>query len=126
MTTTNAPEARLDAGLLRLAGVLILGVIAPVLDSTIVNVAIRTLGGDLHASVSTIQWVSTGYLLAMAVAIPVTGWSTDRFGGKHMWLLALTLFLVGSVLSGAAWSVGSLIAFRVLQGLGAGLLLPII
>lgn len=125
MTTTNAPEARLDAGLLRLAGVLILGVIAPVLDSTIVNVAIRTLGGDLHASVSTIQWVSTGYLLAMAVAIPVTGWSTDRFGGKRMWLLALTLFLVGSVLSGAAWSVGSLIAFRVLQGLGAGLLLPI-
>lgn len=121
----NAPAVRLDAGLMRLAGVLILGVVAPLLDSTIVNVAIRTLGVDLHASVSTIQWVSTGYLLALAVAIPITGWATDRFGGKRMWLLALTLFLVGSVLSGVAWNVGSLIAFRVLQGLGAGLLMPI-
>lgn len=125
MTATTAPAVRLDRDIVKLASVLLLGLIAPLLDSTIVNVAIHTLAADLHASVSMIQWVSTGYLLAMAAAIPITGWATDRYGGRRMWLLALTLFLAGSVLSGAAWNVGSLVAFRVIQGLGTGLLMPI-
>ena len=96
------------------------------LDATIVSVAIDTLGRDLHAGLSTIQWVSTAYLLALAMVIPLTGWSVDRFGSKRMWMLSLAFFLGGSVLCGAAWSAGSLIAFRIVQGIGGGLLLPLL
>ncbi len=125
MTTTRRAE-RLDPALLRIAGILVLGAIAPLLDSTIVNVAIRTLGRDLHAPVSTVQWVSTGYLLALATAIPITGWTVERFGAKRMWLVSLLLFLPGSALCGVAWDIGSLIAFRVVQGIGGGLMLPVL
>jgi EmrB/QacA subfamily drug resistance transporter len=99
--------------------------ILAVLDATIVNVAIPTLGRDFHASVSTIQWVMTAYLLAFASMIPLTGWAVGELGPKRVWLAALLLFLAGSALSGSAWSVGALIAFRVLQGLGAGLIMPV-
>jgi EmrB/QacA subfamily drug resistance transporter len=116
---------RLDAPLLKLAGIVMIGAVAVQLDATIVNVAIDTLGRDLHAGLSTIQWVSTGYLLALAMVIPLAGWSVDRFGAKRMWMLSLALFLGGSVLCGTAWSAGSLIAFRVLQGAGGGLLFPL-
>jgi MFS family permease len=69
--------------------------------------------------------VLTGYMLAFATVIPLTGWAAERFGAKRVWLTALGLFLAGSVLAGAAWSAGALIAFRVIQGLGAGVILPI-
>ena len=65
-----------------------------ILDTTIVNVAIETLGRELDASLSTIQWVSTGYLLALATVIPLTGWAMERFGGKRTWMLSVALFLV--------------------------------
>lgn len=123
MTTTTD---RLDRSVLKLAAVLVLGALAPLLDSTIVTVAIHTLGANLHASVATVQWVSTAYLLALAMAVPITGWSANRFGAKRMWIVALGLFLAGSMLCGAAWNIGSLIAFRVLQGIGGGLMLPIL
>jgi EmrB/QacA subfamily drug resistance transporter len=125
MTSTTEPTERLDPAVLKLAGVLIIGLLAPLLDSTIVNVAIRTLGNDLHVSLSAVQWVGTAYLLAMAMAIPITSWVTGRFGAKRVWLTALGLFLAGSVLSGAAWGLGPLVAFRVLQGVGAGILMPL-
>jgi EmrB/QacA subfamily drug resistance transporter len=115
----------LDRALLRLASVVVLGTIMSILDTTIVNVAIETLGRDLHASLSSIQWVSTGYLLALATVIPLTGWSMERFGGKRMWMLSVTLFLLGSTLCGLAWSTESLVVFRVLQGFGGGMILPI-
>ncbi|MDA0163555.1 multidrug efflux MFS transporter [Solirubrobacter ginsenosidimutans] len=115
----------LDRDLLRLASVVVLGTIMSILDTTIVNVAIETLGRELHASLSSIQWVSTGYLLALATVIPLTGWSMERFGGKRMWMLSVTLFLAGSTLCGLAWSTTSLIVFRVLQGFGGGMILPI-
>lgn len=117
---------RLDPALLKLAGILVAGAMAPLLDSTIVNVAIGVLGRDLHTSLATVQWVITAYLLALAMTIPATGWLAGRFGAKRMWLISLALFLVGSVLCGAAWNVGSLIVFRVVQGMGGGLLLPIL
>jgi EmrB/QacA subfamily drug resistance transporter len=117
---------RLDPALLKLAAVVLVGAVPLQLDITIVNVAIDALGRDLHASLSTIQWVSTGYLLALAMVIPLVGWSVDRFGGKRMWMLSLALFLAGSVLCGLAWSAGSLIAFRILQGLGGGMLFPLL
>jgi EmrB/QacA subfamily drug resistance transporter len=115
----------LDPALLKLAGIVILGAVAVQLDATIVTIAIDTLGRDLHAGLSTIQWVMTGYLLALAIVLPLAGWSVDRFGAKRMWMLSLALFLGGSVLCGVAWSAGSLIASRVLQGIGGGLLLPL-
>ena len=122
---TGERSDRLSREILVLAGVVILGTIMTVLDLTVVNVAIPTLGADLTASIPAIQWVLTGYMLAFATVIPLTGWAAERFGAKRVWLTALLLFLTGSVLAGAAWSIGSLIAFRVLQGLGAGMILPV-
>jgi len=116
---------RLSRDILILAAVVILGTIMTVLDLTAVNVAVPTLGSDLGASIPAIQWVLTGYMLAFATVIPLTGWAAERFGAKRVWLSALLLFLAGSALAGAAWSIGSLIAFRVLQGLGAGMILPV-
>ncbi len=116
---------RLDPELVRLALVVLVGAVVVQLDATIVSVALDTLARSFDVGVSTIQWVSTGYLLALAVVIPLTGWSVERFGGKRMWLASLTLFLVGSVLCGIAWSASSLIAFRIVQGAGGGLLLPL-
>src|SRR5215468_5099399 len=128
-TTAKTTEAgrsdRLNREILVLAGVVILGTIMTVLDLTVVNVAIPTLGSDLAASIPAIQWVLTGYMLAFATVIPLTGWAAERFGAKRVWLAALVLFLAGSVLAAGAWSIGSLIAFRVLQGLGAGMILPV-
>jgi EmrB/QacA subfamily drug resistance transporter len=115
----------LSREILVLAGVVILGTIMTVLDLTVVNIAIPTLARDLGASIPAIQWVMTGYMLAFATVIPLTGWAAERFGARRAWIFALLLFLAGSVLAGAAWSLGSLIAFRVLQGLGAGMILPI-
>jgi EmrB/QacA subfamily drug resistance transporter len=130
-TTTNTTadaagrDDRLSREILVLAGVVILGTIMTVLDLTVVNVAIPTLATDFSASIPAIQWVLTGYILAFATVIPLTGWAAERFGAKRAWIAALVLFLAGSALAAAAWSIGSLIAFRVVQGLGAGMILPI-
>ncbi|MEV6800338.1 MDR family MFS transporter [Micromonospora rifamycinica] len=123
--TTNADTAGLSPELRKLTRILILGAIAALLDTTVVNLAIDVLSREFDAPVSTIQWVNTSYLLALGIVIPVSGWSAARFGGKQMWMFALALFLLGSVLSGLAWSVVSLIIFRVVQGVGGGLLFPI-
>ena len=72
-----------------------------ILDTTIVNVALDTLGRDLHSSISQIQWVVTGYLLSLAAVIPVTGWAARRFGAKRVYLVSLVLFTLGSALCGA-------------------------
>ena len=104
---------------------LIVGGIAAILDSTMVTLALHTLTIKLHSSDGTIQWVTTGFLLAMAVAIPVSGWAESRFGGRRAWMGALTLFVIGSVLCAISWNDTSLIGFRVLQGLSAGLIFPL-
>src|SRR5215471_8418818 len=114
---TGAGSDRLSREILVLASVVILGTIMTVLDLTVVNVAIPALGRDINAPIPAIQWVVTGYMLAFATVIPVTGWAAGRFGAKRVWLAALGLFLVGSALCGASWSIGSLITFRVIQGL---------
>src|SRR5919204_4436389 len=123
---TNARRSPpLDREILALGAVVVLGTFMTVLDLTVVNVAVPTLGRDFTTSISTIQWVLTGYMLAFASVIPLTGWASERFGAKRVWLFSLLLFMLGSVLAGAAWSVGVLVGFRVLQGLGAGMLLPV-
>jgi EmrB/QacA subfamily drug resistance transporter len=116
---------RLDPAFVRLAMILMTGTLAVVFDATIVSVALRTLSRDLKVPVSTIQWVTTGYLLALGIAVPVTGWLAGRFGGKRVWMAALTIFLLGSVASSLAWSAPALIAARVVQGAGGGLMLPV-
>ena len=105
--------------------VLIVGGLAVIFDSTIVSIALHTLADDLHVPVSTIQWVSTGYLLALGVTIPVVGWAQARIGGKRLWMIGLTIFLVASIACSLAWDAPSLIAFRVVQGIGGGIMLPL-
>jgi len=114
----------LDRETMVVAGVVILGAVMSILDTTIVNVAIDRLSIDFHASLTTIQWVVTGYTLALAAVIPATGWAADRFGTKRIYLSSLALFMLGSALCAVAWSAGSLIAFRVLQGVGGGMIMP--
>ncbi|MFA1546941.1 DHA2 family efflux MFS transporter permease subunit [Actinomadura chokoriensis] len=123
---TNAGVERLDRDLLRLMGVLLAGASVALLDTTIVAVAIDDLTRAFGTTVSMAQWATTGYLLAMAAAIPTMGWLTDRWGARRVWLVTLSLFMAGSVLCGLAWSIESLIAARVLQGLGGGLILPLV
>jgi len=114
----------LDRETLIVAGVVMIGAVMSILDTTIVNVAIDRLSIDFNASLTTIQWVITGYTLALAAVIPATGWAADRFGTKRIYLISLVLFMLGSALCAAAWSAGSLIAFRVLQGIGGGMIMP--
>jgi EmrB/QacA subfamily drug resistance transporter len=123
---TGPGRDRLDPALVKLALVLMLGSVAAGLDTTIVNVALNQLGRRFGVPVATVQWVSTGYLLALTMIIPLTGWAVARFGARAMWLVSLGTFLLGSVLCGVAWSMPALIAFRALQGLGGGMLLPLI
>jgi EmrB/QacA subfamily drug resistance transporter len=110
---------------MRVAIVVVLGAIMSVLDTTIVNVALHDLSGDLHASLGSIQWVITGYLLSLAAVIPVTGWAVRRFSARRLYLIALVVFTAGSALCALAASSGELIAFRVLQGIGGGMITPI-
>ncbi|HEX5620266.1 MAG TPA: DHA2 family efflux MFS transporter permease subunit [Solirubrobacteraceae bacterium] len=124
MSSPASSEEKLDRGLLLVAGVVVLGAVMSILDTTVVNVAINTLARDFDTSLSTIQWVATGYTLALATVIPLTGWAADRFGTKRLYITSITLFVLGSVASGLAWSAESLIGFRVLQGLGGGMLMP--
>src|ERR1700677_4831472 len=128
---TQAPSSavastRLDPALVRLALILMLGAVASGLDINIVSVAIDPLRRHFDTTVATAQWVSTGYLLSLTMVIPLTAWAADRFGARTMWLASLIVFMGGSMLCGAAWSIGSLIGFRILEGIGGGMLLPLI
>jgi EmrB/QacA subfamily drug resistance transporter len=109
--------------------VFVFGLFMDLLDMTIVNVAIPELARDLNVDpeggASQVQWVVTGYLLSLAIFIPVSGWAGDRFGTKRIFMLALFVFTLGSFLCGVAWNIESLIAFRVLQGAGGGILTPV-
>jgi EmrB/QacA subfamily drug resistance transporter len=107
------------------AGVLALGSFAALLDTTVVGVAVHTLRQAFGVSVADVQWATTAYLLALSAVIPATGWAASRFGAAHAWVASLSVFLIGSTLCGFAWSLGSLIMFRVVQGLGAGMLFPL-
>ncbi|MFT4212257.1 MAG: DHA2 family efflux MFS transporter permease subunit [Microbacterium sp.] len=115
----------LDRTALRTAVAVIVGGVTVILDSTIVSVALHQLAIDLNVGIDVIQWVSTIYLLALGVAIPLVGWLQSRLGAKRLWVIALALFLMGSVLCACAWDASSLIAFRAIQGLGGGAMLPL-
>ncbi|WP_083529993.1 DHA2 family efflux MFS transporter permease subunit [Skermania piniformis] len=127
MTSAEEPAApdRLDAAVYRTAGVVVLGAIMAILDVTVVGVAIPTFQSTFETSYAIAAWTMTGYTLALATVIPLTGWAADRFGTKRLYMLAITLFVLGSVLCSFAWDITSLITFRVLQGLGGGMLMPL-
>jgi DHA2 family multidrug resistance protein len=107
-----------------LASVMV-GTFMAVLDSTIVNVALAKLMATFGVSVDRVEWIVTAYLLIFAVTLPSSSWLADSWGYKPTFLLGLFLFTFGSFLSSLSWSIGTLIAFRVVQGAGAGFLLPV-
>ncbi|MDB5075852.1 MAG: transporter [Chloroflexi bacterium] len=104
---------------------IIVGMFMVILDTTAVNVALPTFVKDFHSTLPSLQWVLTGYMLAQAAVIPLAGWLSDRFGAKRLFLIALTLFTIGSALCATAQNTNMLILFRVLQGLGGGFVMPI-
>ncbi|MEV5506218.1 DHA2 family efflux MFS transporter permease subunit [Streptomyces orinoci] len=124
---STAPAGRpgLDRSLTRVALILVLGAFVALLDTTVIGVAVHALGQRFGAGPADVQWATTGYLLALAAVIPATGWAAQRFGATRAWTGSLAVLLAGSVLCGLAWSLGSLVAFRVVQGLGAGGLFPL-
>ncbi len=132
MTTLKAPDYpdKIDSAVLKTAGVVVLGAIMSILDITVVNVALPTFQ-TVFTSVenpldySYVAWTVTAYTLSLATVIPMTGWAADRFGTKRLYLTAIALFTAGSVLCAAATSINMLIAFRVVQGLGGGMLMPL-
>jgi len=123
----SVPASRQGGGLAYkwvVAGVVIFGIFMSVLDSTIVNIAIPRLQSVFGASLSSVQWVLTGYTLAQGVATPLTAFLSDRFGIKRFYVIALVAFTVGSALCGFALNLPMLIVFRILQGVGGAALSP--
>ncbi len=116
---------RLDPTVRRIGLVTILGSVMSVLDTMVVNVALDSLSRKLHTDIKTIQWVVTSYLLALAATVPISAWAARRIGVKKLYLISLLVFTVGSALCGLAWSAGSLIIFRILQGIGGGMIVPV-
>jgi EmrB/QacA subfamily drug resistance transporter len=107
------------------AAVFVAGVFMDILDTTSVNVALPTLAREFDATTSQIEWIVLGYLLSLAVWIPASGWIGDRFGTKKVYLFALVTFTGASMLCGTANSIEELTAFRILQGVGGGMLVPV-
>ena len=122
---TETRHDRIERHVWLISGVVILGSAMSILDTTIVNVALATLSRELHATISQIQWVVTGYMLALAAVIPLSGWAAERFGSRRMYLISLILFTAGSMLCGLSTSTAELVVFRVLQGVGGGMIMPL-
>ncbi|MEU0090548.1 DHA2 family efflux MFS transporter permease subunit [Kribbella sp. NPDC006257] len=126
---TEYPD-EIDGAVLKIAGVVVLGAIMSILDITVVNVALPTFqdefgSADSPIAYSHVAWTVTAYTLALATVIPLTGWAADRFGTKRLYMTAIFLFTAGSALCATATSIDMLIGFRVLQGLGGGMLMPL-
>jgi len=121
---TNTQEFSMKKAALELTAV-ICGMFMVILDSTVVNVAMNTLTKDLHSTISTMQWTITGYTLAVAAVIPLAGWMMDHFGAKKVFITSIIFFTLGSLLCSFATTPEQLITFRVIQGLGGGMVAPI-
>lgn len=116
---------KLDAALFRIAGVCGLACIMAVLDSTVVAVAQRTFIDQFGSTQAVVSWTIAGYMLAFATVIPITGWAADRFGTKRLFMGSVLIFTLGSLLCAVAPNILLLILFRVVQGVGGGMLLPL-
>ncbi|QEE26663.1 DHA2 family efflux MFS transporter permease subunit [Terriglobus albidus] len=127
MTTTHqlATHPKTGPAVWKIVVVAVIGSLLSQLDSTIVNVSLSSLAHDLGTTLSAIQWVTSGYLLALALMLPLNAWLVNRLGTRRLYLVSFTCFVATSALCGFAWSPASLIAFRVLQGMCGGLLAPL-
>jgi EmrB/QacA subfamily drug resistance transporter len=108
-----------------IAGIVATGSVSSLLSTTVVTVAVSDLQHVFNAPLNDVQWVLTAYLLGLSATIPLSGWATDRFGAKRMYLTTLIAFTLASALCGLAWNIGSEVAFRVIQGLAGGMVMPI-
>jgi EmrB/QacA subfamily drug resistance transporter len=114
----------LDPLVWKITTVAVLGSFLSQLDATVVNVSLSSLAVELHSSLTAIQWVTSGYLLALALMLPLNGWLVERIGAKSLYLWCFSAFTLSSALCGLAWSADSLIGFRILQGMSGGLMAP--
>jgi EmrB/QacA subfamily drug resistance transporter len=121
----NSPD-KLDAALLRITGVCLLGLMMPLLDVTVVIVAQRTFIAAFDSTLAVVAWTMSGYTLALAAMIPLVGWAADRFGTKRLFMGSVVAFTLGSLLCAIAPNIRLLIAFRLVQGLGTGILIPLV
>ncbi|SHL75255.1 drug resistance transporter, EmrB/QacA subfamily [Anaerocolumna jejuensis DSM 15929] len=123
----KAPELEpIPKSVMNIAWILVLGAIMPLLDSTMVNIAIKHLSNDFSIGLDLIQWVITGYVLSMAISVPLVGWAVQRFNGKWLMTGANIVFLAASIASGFSWNINSLIIFRIVQGFGAGFIMTLV
>lgn len=122
MTIDKVKEPGLPKEILIAAWAIALGAIAPMLDSTMVNIAINQLTEEFSTTLDIIQWSITGYVLALAIAVPVSGWLMNKFNGKKIFIGAVITFGVISVFAGISWDISSFIFFRLLQGFSAGII----
>lgn len=118
------PSSLLSAADKVIINTLIFGAILPLLDTSVVNVALHDIGSQFGASLELSQWTITSYTLAAAGAVPLSGWLTQKIGSKRLWITSLWIFLFGSLFSGFAWNIEALIFSRILQGIACGVLLP--
>jgi EmrB/QacA subfamily drug resistance transporter len=116
---------KLDAPLLRISGVCLLATVMAILDVTVVSVAQRTFIAQFGSSQAVVGWTMTGYTLALATVIPLTGWAADRFGTKRLFMGSVLAFMLGSLLCAMAANIVQLIVFRIVQGIGGGMLMPL-
>ncbi|MGV9679240.1 DHA2 family efflux MFS transporter permease subunit [Nocardia sp. NPDC003482] len=124
-TDTASPTSdTIPAHVWRTAAVVVFGAVMGMLDTSLVNIGLHEIGADLGADLATIQWIASGYLLALGVSLTVCGWLARRVGVGRLWIGALVAFTVTSGLCALAGSAGWLIALRILQGLAAGVMLP--
>ena len=117
-------SGRLDPVVWKITSVAVIGSFLSQLDATVVNVSLTTLAVELHSSLTAIQWVTSGYLLALALVLPLNSWLVERFGAKALYIWCFSAFTLSSALCGLAWSANALIGFRVLQGVSGGLMAP--
>lgn len=125
MTKAPSEADRLDPLIWKITSVAVLGSFLSQLDATVVNVSLSSLAVNLHSSLTAIQWVTSGYLLALALMLPLSGWLVERIGAKSLYLWCFSAFTLSSGLCGMAWSANSLIGFRILQGMSGGLMAPL-
>jgi EmrB/QacA subfamily drug resistance transporter len=125
MAATPPDDGRITWPVARSAVAGSFGSLLSILSATVINVALDHLIADFQSSLDVMQWLSTGYLLTMSLALPLSGWLTSLIGIRRLYLYGLLAFTLTSLLCAGAWSVGSLLAFRILQGVAGGLLAPI-
>ncbi len=123
--TSERSDTKLDPAAFRVIAVVLLGPFMSQMDSTVVNVSLSAIRDDLHSSTESAQWIVSGYLLALALMLPLNGWLVDRLGAKRLYIGCFTLFTAASMACGAARSMPALVAARVLQGMAGGLLAPL-